>query len=164
MQFARSLRTISRVARVAAAASFVGVTAAACQGSEARVGVHYRSNTVLPRDLFTVQIQDGGRVRTLRGAELDGRELSTATSGSLRFGYRAVSSTTIVSEGSVEVPLRNDWRYGFDIFVDSLDPRRGCFGCIGAKPFPLAAGFRRSAKDSVWIVWGGNSISNPAVY
>ena len=164
MQFARSLRPITRVARIAAAATFVGVTAAACPGSDARVSVEYRSSSVLPRDLFTVQIQDGARVRTLRGAQLDGREFSTATSGSLRFGYRAVSSTTVVSEGSVEVPLRDDWRYGFDIFVDSLDPRRGCFGCVGAQAFPLAAAFQRSAKDSVWIVWGGNSISNPAIY
>ena len=151
--------------RIRAGGSFALLLLAATACSpEARVGVRYHSNTVVPRDLFTVDVQDGARVRRLRGAELDGREFSTATSGSLRFGYRAVSSTTIVSEGSVEVPLREDWRYGFDIFVDSLDPRRGCFGCMGARAFPLAAGFRRSAKDSVWIVWGGNSISNPAVY
>ncbi|MEO8564029.1 MAG: hypothetical protein ABI601_18255 [bacterium] len=48
--------------------------------------------------------------------------------------------------------------------MDSLDPTRYCFGCLGARAFPLAAEYRRSTNDSVWVVWGGNSFKNPVIY
>jgi hypothetical protein len=48
--------------------------------------------------------------------------------------------------------------------VDSLNPTRGCFGCMGVQAFPLAAPYQRTRSDSVWLVWGGNSIRNPAIY
>jgi hypothetical protein len=57
-----------------------------------------------------------------------------------------------------------DWGYAFTIRVDSLDPTRYCFGCLGAHAFPLAAQYRRTVRDSVWVVWGGNSFKNPVVY
>jgi hypothetical protein len=48
--------------------------------------------------------------------------------------------------------------------VDSTNPTRLCFGCIGARAFPLAAAYQRTERDSVWLIWGGNYIRNPVIY
>ena len=141
----------------------------ACAGEQARVSVQYFEVVPLPRDLLTVTLADGGSTRTLRGADIgtngsEGRVLSTRTTGTLRVGFRFASAQTVVSEGAVELPLRPDWHHGIAFHVDSLNPMRGCFGCQGARAFPLAAAYRRGAGDSLWVVWGGNFIANPVIY
>ena len=68
------------------------------------------------------------------------------------------------SRGSVRLDLRRDWIWGVEIRIDSLDPTRECFGCAGSRSFPLAREYQRSVRDSVWMVWGGNSIRNPVIY
>jgi hypothetical protein len=45
-----------------------------------------------------------------------------------------------------------------------LNPTQYCLGCLGSRSFPLSVAYRRVAADSVWVTWGGNSISNPVVY
>ncbi|HEY9226489.1 MAG TPA: hypothetical protein VIP11_07585 [Gemmatimonadaceae bacterium] len=153
-----------RLSAVVRAIPFL-LLAAACAKNDARVSVRYHEVTSLPLDLLTVTVDDGRAVRTLRGVEVrDGREVDTRNSGTLLVRFRFASGDPAASEGTIELPLRSDWAYGVQIFVDSLDPRIGCFGCQGSRGFPLAASHRRTAKDSVWVIWGGNSISNPVVY
>jgi hypothetical protein len=152
-----------------AGAALLAAAAACSTGPQSRVAVTYFDARTLPRDLLTVTVTDAGRTRTLRGADVgaggrEGRVLDTRSSGTMRVAFRFASGGTVAAEGSAEVPLRADWAYGFDVHVDSLDPRRSCFGCIGSRAFPLAAAYRRSPRDSVWLVWGGNSIRNPVVY
>ena len=160
----------SRARPLALAAALLAWLPVACRtAEEARVGVTYYDAPRLPRDLLTVTVSDGGAVRELRGDRI-GRpgepapELPTRRAGTLRVAFRFAAGGATVSEGAAEVPLRGDWRYGFDIMVDSLDPTRACFGCIGRRAFPLPAEYRRSPRDSVWLVWGGNSIRNPVIY
>jgi len=69
-----------------------------------------------------------------------------------------------IATGSLELPLRSDWRYGVTVQVDSTDPARYCLGCIGSLAFALRPGVGRSVRDSLWLSWGGNSISNPVEY
>lgn len=146
----------------------LGTTTAAC-GSDAAVSVRYRDAALVPRELVTVWLEDGESFRVLRGEALGSnqaapREFATATRGTLRLHFRIATASVVASEGAIAVPLRSDWRYSFDVVVDSLDPKQTCFGCQGSRAFPLAAAYRRVPQDSVWIVWGGNSISHPVVY
>lgn len=138
-------------------------------GDEALVVVNYFDAPRLPRNLLSVTVSDGARTRVLRldhvGAPgQNGREFATRLQGNLRVAFRFAASGVIVSEGEATVPLRTDWRYGFDIRVDSLNPTRACFGCIGARAFPLAVGYQRTARDSVWLIWSGNNIRNPGIF
>lgn len=142
----------------------------ACGGrDEALVSVRYADIPQLPRNLLTVMLSDGARPRVLGPDEIgapgrSGREFATRRKGELYVSFRFAASGVILSAGEATVPLRSDWRYGFDIRVDSTNPTRLCFGCIGARAFPLAAAYQRTARDSVWLIWGGNYIRNPVIY
>ncbi|HUF65430.1 MAG TPA: hypothetical protein VMM17_05580, partial [Gemmatimonadaceae bacterium] len=99
------------------------------------------------------------------GSVYDGPDLPTARSGTLRVAYALVTADNdTVSAGALDLPLRSDWRYGIEIIPDSLDPARQCFGCLGSRAFALAEPYRVAASDSVYIVWGGNSIKDPVVH
>lgn len=138
-------------------------------GDEAAVSVSYTDVPQLPRNLLSVTLSDGASLRMLGPDEIGapgrpGPEYATRRRGELYVSFRFATPGGIVSAGEATVPLRSDWRYGFDIRVDSLDPTRLCFGCIGARAFPLAAAYQRTVRDSVWLVWGGNYIRNPVIY
>jgi len=90
--------------------------------------------------------------------------LSTRKSGTLRVDFRFADDHVLISEGTVTMPLRSDWGYSVEIYVDTVDVGRGCLGCVGSRSFPLAPAYRRSAADSVRVLWAGNSISNPVIY
>lgn len=62
------------------------------------------------------------------------------------------------------IDLRPDFGWELSFRRASSDPTAMCFGCFGATAFPLGASLQVTAADSLWVVWGGNSISNPVVY
>lgn len=144
----------------------------ACDDEEARV-----SFTVFPvearfqANMLTVRFDDGSGSRSLTGADFEGdggradtREFPTRTSGTLQVEFVVAADPVTLAEGSVAIPLKTDWRWGVDFFLTDRDPTEMCFGCFGAAAFPLAPEYRTSDADSLWVVWGGNSISNPVVY
>jgi hypothetical protein len=144
---------------------------AACAGDGARVSVSYTGRPELPPSVATITIDAAGNTSTMRGAELVAQgytvrsaELLTATKGALIVSYVLIAPTDEQSRGSVSLDLRRDWIWGVNITIDSLDPALMCFGCFGSKSFPLPAAYRRSARDSIWMTWGGNSIRNPVIY
>lgn len=148
---------------------FLAALGCSTGGDEAHATVHYSQGGQLPRELLTVTVTDPLGIRTLRGSDIgaswsDGRRFATATSGSLQVAFRFAAGSVVASEGAIEVPLRTDWSYDFTLSVDSLDPTRLCFGCMGSRAFPLDAAYRGSPRDSVWLVWGGNYIRNPVIY
>jgi hypothetical protein len=124
--------------------------------------------------MLRVKADDGQSVWNLTGVDFDpvggaqyrGPTLQTANHGTLTVSYAFVpiGSVAIVSAGAIELPLRNDWGYGVDIHPDTADPRLLCFGCAGSKAFSLAPEFRSFQAESVYVVWGGNSISHPVIY
>jgi len=145
-----------------------------CSNAEARVTINAWLPAPLASDMLKVRIDDGRTVWNLTGADFqlagaaqyNGPMLQTASQGTLTVSYTLVPPAPgiAVSTGSIELPLRNDWGYGVDIRPDTADPRRFCFGCIGSKAFLLAPEFRSSQADSVYLLWGGNSISHPVIY
>jgi hypothetical protein len=72
-----------------------------------------------------------------------------------------VAGHDTMATGTFDVPLREDWRWGVDIFVADSNPMRYCFGCFGSRSFKAAPS---APGDSLFLVWGGNSISNPVIY
>ena len=122
---------------------------------------------------LAVHFDDGTRQWTVHGRDLAhasgnvwrGTPQTTAASGTLHVRYVVTApDATVVSEGSIDLPLRADWIHGVDIHAATEDPRRHCMGCQASVRFALAPQGRSPAADAVYVVWGGNSISNPVVY
>jgi hypothetical protein len=146
-----------------------------CSNSdESRVTINAWLPVPLEPGMLRVKADDGNAVWNLTGvdfhlvsgAQYRGPTLQTANHGTLTVSYAflPLGSGATVSAGAVELPLRRDWGYGIDIRPDTADPRLLCFGCAGSKAFPLAPEFRSFRAESVYVVWGGNSIRHPVIY
>ncbi len=160
----------SRMIGRAVSALCVSLMFVACRDSdEARIAVTYRADAIVPRAQTTVSITAGRRRYVVEGAELlpvngNVRYLPTPMSGEATVDIAMRDAQGAIATGQVVLPLKSDWEWGVDLWVDSVNPSRLCFGCFGSLSFPLRSGVRRSARDSLWVVWGGNSIRNPVVY
>ncbi|QJR37594.1 hypothetical protein [Gemmatimonas groenlandica] len=160
-----SLKLVRRVS-----AFCVGVALAACGADdEALISVSYRSDAIVPRTQTTVILSDGTRRYVITGAELrpaDGIAIMrpTAMSGEAKANVSMSDAQGVIATGQLELPLMSDWVWGVEIHVDSVNPSRLCFGCVGSRSFPLRPGVGRTVRDSLWLTWGGNSIRNPVVY
>lgn len=148
-------------------------TPAAVAPPPAQVAISAHLPPPLSIDGLTVHLDDGTRRWVVRGSELEhasgnvwrGTPQSTANRGTLVVRYvLEAAAGTVVSEGNVALPLKPDWIHGVDIHAANEDPRRYCMGCLGSVRFPLAPEARSEAADAIYLVWGGNSISSPAVY
>lgn len=148
-----------------AAGAMIG-SAAGC--SEARVSADYQRDTLVPRAQTVVTLSDGLHRYALTGAALIGTgyppSYQTKASGTLLVQVDMADAAGAVATGNVQLPLRDDWGYGISVAIDSVNPIRFCFGCLGGKSFSLRRDVGRSARDSMWITWGGNSIKNPVTY
>lgn len=146
------------------------LSAVACQRGESYVQVSYQGTPALQPSAITIIVRQRDHETIYQGATL------SPISGMVRAGvtplsgreaevaYKLATAEVTASDGTISLPARSDWSWGVDITIDSLNPTRFCFGCMGSQSFPLDARFRRNARDSVWVVWGGNSISNPVIY
>ena len=142
--------------------------------SDARVTINAWLPAPLAAGMLKVKVDDGRTVWNLTGADFQlvggtqhkGPALQTTNHGTLTVSYALIplGSSVAVSAGAIELPLKKDWSYGVDIHADTANPSRSCFGCSGSRAFPLAPNFRSSRADSVYMVWGGNSITNPVIY
>jgi hypothetical protein len=143
-------------------------------GEEARISVAATLTPPLAVQMLTVSIRDGDRLIQWTDSDFRPRsgspvpstpEVETRTSGpDLELTFRLEDADAVVSTGTVSLPRKSDWRWGVTISAATTDPEEGCFGCFGSQAFPLAEAFRAPERDSVWVVWGGNSIDNPAIY
>ncbi len=160
--------------RTLAAAILVSLAAACADSDEARVLVAATLSPPLDLSMLTVTVRDGLGARTLPGSDFQATpdlatphapELATSTTGSLEISV-VVRDTAgdSVSAGSVQVPLLGDWRWNFAIAFETADPARVCLGCVGSRAFAVADPWRTAGHDSLWIVWGGNSIKHPVVF
>ena len=90
---------------------------------------------------------------------------NTRTNGTLKVSFVATRDGDTISTGSVELPLRPDWEWGVTLRAQRGDPATGCLGCVGIQAFPIAESFQQQGmSESIYLVWGGNSIKNPVVY
>jgi hypothetical protein len=143
-------------------------------GEDARISVSAALDAPFTLDMLTVTVVDVTRVVQFTGADFrtDANhptpttpEVETRTSGpDLQVSYIINNADQVVSVGEVTLPRRSDWRWHVSIAAATTDPQEGCFGCFGSKAFALAQSFRAPQRDSIWLVWSGNSISDPAIY
>jgi len=146
---------------------------AACEPG-ARVSVATALRTPLDSSMLFVTITDGNRFWEWHGADLRSSaalgmphspERATRTRGDLLVSFRVHDTAQgPVATGSVTIPLRNDWRWRVDFINATEDPVLLCFGCAGSRAFALPPTHRAPGFDSLWVVWGGNSISDPVIY
>lgn len=122
-------------------------------------------------DRVTIRFDDGSGVRTVTGEDFTGspqrvdtREFRTRTSGTLTVDVTLADGSEQIAAGRVEIPLRPDWGWSVHLHRGDANPVERCFGCFGYRAFALAEAHRATPADSLWVVWGGNSISNPVIY
>jgi hypothetical protein len=144
------------------------VLLAACR-DEAQISAAYRVDRIVPRSQTRVELSDGLRRYVVEGAALlpaNGIDnpRPTATSGEATADISMRDAQGVVATGRITLALKPDWIWGVELHVDSANPARYCFGCVGSRSFPLRPGVGRTLRDSLWVTWGGNSIRNPVVY
>ena len=145
---------------------------AACGGGESRIQFGIQGDVDVLRPLLEVTATSGDWSITLTGEEIGtaespthSRELETPGSGELV--VEAVlrrPGEPALAEGSIELEIREDWVWGVSIALTDENPTHMCFGCMGHEAFPIPMGLTDEPGDSLFIVWGGNSISDPVVY
>jgi len=90
---------------------------------------------------------------------------STAHSGTLKIACVVLlDGNETNGRGEIELPLRSDWRWGVDFFISQNDPIDTCFGCFGSRAFALDPALGYGEAEKLYVVWGGNSISDPVIY
>lgn len=122
--------------------------------------------------LLVVEFSDGGRARRLTGTDFhDGttgrwrtREFETRTTGELVTSFWLARGSDTLSSGELRIDLRPDWRWNISFFREDEDPTLTCFGCVGSAPYPLRGELQTAPADSLWLVWGGNFISDPVIF
>jgi hypothetical protein len=144
--------------------------------TEQRATVRALASLAPPLDMtmLTVTFREGGRSWQARGLEFTSdaslavphtSAWNTGTAGSMDIAFELLDSAgTVAASGQVSLELRADWAWGVQFSNVTEDPGLGCLGCSGSRAFPLAAGYRASGRDSLWVLWGGNSISHPSLY
>jgi hypothetical protein len=143
-------------------------------GNDARISISADIAPPLSLNMLTVTLRDRDRLLTWHGTDFRSRpENATPSTGDqdiftsgpdLALNYQLESGGEVLSSGSLSLPRRSDWRWGVTIWARTTDPLEGCFGCFDSAAFPLEQAFRAVDRDSVWLLWGGNSISDPAIY
>jgi len=157
----------------------VCVVSPGCSEDQSLVRAKFYTDTLLTKEMLSITISDGSStwrygpssLRSYLGA-WSTPEIETRNEGTLIVQYQFRDSDGVkdsdgsfVSGGQVALDLRRDWRWGIDIFHRDQNPIHGCFGCFGYKAFPiLDPAYVTSNADSVFVLWGGNSISNPVEY
>jgi hypothetical protein len=144
--------------------------------AEERSGISVSASLAPPLHpcLLTVTILESGRSREARGCDFatdvnwgtpHSPEWGTSTSGDLTVSFvLADTAGAWQVTGQATLPLRPDWRWGVQFANTTQNPAAQCFGCAGSLAFPLPPAARAAGRDSLWIVWGGNSIAHPVVY
>jgi hypothetical protein len=161
----------SRVNGSRALLSLMALVLASCN-KDSKISAVARLDPPLAFRMLTMTVRDDTREWTWRGSDFHSSlewptptttERDTRTRGDIEIAFRLEAGGKTVSEGRVVLPLRPDWRWGVQVVSATSDPVEACFGCSGSKAFPLAPEYRGPERDSVWLIWGGNSIMEPAV-
>lgn len=149
------------------------VLACAACSSDARISFSTYVGDPLAGATLTVTVEDGARRWTWTNDDFTTSEssavptspsVSTRTSGTAQITFELRDGAAVISSGTVSVPLQGDWAWTVNLIASTEDPALRCFGCQGSQAFPLAEDWRTEGQDSLWMVWGGNSISDPVLY
>jgi len=92
--------------------------------------------------------------------------LETVTSGDLEIDIDFTDDKdSVLSNGELTLPLKPDWEWMIMInFTTRQLTGKGCRGCDGFEEIAVPESLKFAEGMRLFIVWGGNSISNPVVY
>ena len=167
----------SRVRLALGALLATAAATAGCVVSKPKAEVEFRyvnaSATGVPVAALTINFDDGGGPRVARGVDLDPTKDRISRWPRFETRQRGTMLVSVILErspgdtvatGGVVLPLRQDWRWGVDIFVAGPNLANPCLGCEGVRAFPLRDQSPAGQADSLFLIWGGNSISKPVVF
>lgn len=154
------------LASLVAGILFLALAVGACRDDEAEIHFQLASKVGSPPPV-RVEFPGGFRKRVvdLTRSRNQAGPYTTRNSGTLGIRFWVVAENgELTSEGALELPLRNDWRWGVLFFIAPEDPISECFGCVGSERFDLDAALGYPDSVSLYLNWGGNSISDPVIY
>lgn len=131
-------------------------------------------------DKITIQTNDGSRSIQIDRNDFAGTEnrpvpgstdwYRTATKGTIHISIELANEDgEQFSSGEFELDLKKDWRWGVSLRAGDkdFDPLFGCFGCITYYTFEInkdAIQNDSQRSDSLYVIVGGNYISDPVEY
>ena len=122
-------------------------------------------NSVFPGTAAVVSVSVGGETLVFTGAQLNSQQrVSTVGGGQVRVTLDLNGPAGEKVHGERSFTAENDREWFASFSVGPTNPTVGCFGCLGYLSFPIPASAQMSPKDSAWLVWSGNSISNPVIF
>ena len=142
---------------------------------QAALAVNFHGSTfMLTKDNLDICILDGNDTIRVRGSELKkwpgeeynrSRVIETQTSKTIQMSFSLLSDSgdTAVC-GSFGLKPRPDWIWYVDFRLAQRNPSHYCMGCMGSFSFPLQVCCCDSVVDSLYVILGGNSITNPVEY
>lgn len=130
--------------------------------------LHYLTSNNFSNSEININFDDGKTEYILTNNDFsngNSSEFSTETSGNIDIRFSILDSLTdTISTGSINLPIKSDWSWGVGLYITDSNPYNTCMGCTSSKSFILNESYVDSLYDSVFVVWGGNSIKNPVVY
>ena len=141
-------------------------------GGGAEVEVRYTFRTPGAADglAFSATVDAGGRTRTLTRDDFEPVGDRQFDAAPLMVGDGPSRVTCSVARGgaegavSVDIDVEDRFLYRVSCAVAPQDPIRLCFGCRGSEAAPLDPALGLPAGDSLFVVWGGDSIDHPVDY
>lgn len=137
---------------------------------EARIAFNFYDHRpdTLGAKAVTVRFHDRSGWRTVAGRDFTTELYATPHSSVFRLRMSdsvrvevTLADDGMLGQGAITLPVREDWIWSVAVHVADRSPLERCLGCMGARSFPLRSD---APADSLFLVWGGNSISRPVIY
>jgi hypothetical protein len=147
------------------------LSAACGDGNKSQIMLGVQGNTDLLRPALSVTVRGNGFTQSWRGGDITTQlapnytaAIETPRSGKLTVQVDLAPAGNATPLPQIELDARPDWIWQVEIWLYGHNPMDGCMGCMGVRAFPVPSTLQRTSRDSLYIVWGGNSISHPVVY
>jgi len=141
-------------------------------------------------NMFEISFTDGKQSKTISDTNFNDNEngyyiasFTTESTGDLEATFVLSDSLEdSISFGKINLSLKPDWIWGISFYITPKNPCPISFGCFGSISFELKEAYRDTIIknytnvpieasyaetlfiDSLYLLWSGNSISNPRVY
>jgi|GEM_PF-2114039 len=152
----------------------IGMICACSFENDARVSFQFSAEPAdtTYSDTLRVQFSDGQRTRSVYvpgfltlSNPFRTEDFYTENSGELRIKFWVFEETEdSIAFGKVALNLERDWSWSVRFYRGEMNPFYACFGCSGYRSFPIDTAYQITGADSIYVIWGGNSISNPVIY
>jgi hypothetical protein len=127
----------------------------------------YRDEASVSWPVILVHTVDGSVEKDfqLDGIDQTAGPFNTRQSGTMSISFIVMGDGgPSKTQGSIDISLKQDWSWSVNFHIATNDPAETCFGCAGSEAFDLDPDLLYDPEKSLFLVWGGNWISNPVIY